>query len=541
MMWLTRLRDAQTFPHLARRLVDQARRGGGPDHALRTEVRRHLTGPEAARWLEWLASHPLDAPAQLIRAVQELALSAVPMTTQANTTDYEWAGATLQRLLGTTQPVAETWPFFSDSKKPATIAHTNPQAGPVTMEELVASVPEILGPAGMDHEHQNQKYFFVKFLDPSDFPPFAYVGFHPDAVAALHKNPEALKAHMAGLLLQDRQNLEAYAALVRPAITSLTQFGHLKTAYKQWAIAQAREDWTSTAALDGRAFVPPERAPDAQELLRRQQAIRRQITGLLHRIDFADDQAILIESPTLHAIAGLSLQLHPRVRGNFHPKDELWIYKRIADVQGRPLGWVLVEPQRTFDVTESGADFFTPFAWRNERLEFRKTLPQAFAGWKEYVDYFVSLMDAKPRVRSHYVRTAIPMEVPGHAMHGAAQWYRLVEEEGWPYFLARELRFTAPGWSRGTLAHHCFIELHATQGTVEIALRGGRAQPLTCMVSPAQPVFLPASLPYETIEYRARGPAQLLFFTRPQPKQHGSGLGAWGWNPTHHPQQPGIG
>jgi hypothetical protein len=320
---------------------------------------------------------------------------------------------------------------------------------------------------------------------------------------------------VAKLLLQDRQALEEFAALVKPAITSLTLFWQLKTAYKQWAIAQARDHWASTAALDVRAFARPEQAPSAQELLRRQQVIRRELTGLMHRIDFTEDQAILIESPTLHAIAGLSLQLHPRALGNFHPKDELWIYKRLADVQNRPLGWVLVEPQRTFDVTESGADFFTPFAWRHERLELRKALPQGVAGWKEYVDAFVSLMDAKARPRSHYVRTASPTAVLDHVTRGGAQWYRLVEEAGWPYFLVRELRFSGPGLSRGTLPHHCFIELHATHGAVELALRRGRAQPLTCTVSPAQPLFLPASLPYDTIEYRAQGPAALLWFTRP--------------------------
>jgi hypothetical protein len=33
-------------------------------------------------------------------------------------------------------------------------------------------------------------------------------------------------------------------------------------------------------------------------------------------------------------------------------------------------------------------------------------------------------------------------------------------------------------------------------------------------VSPARPAFLPATLPYDTITYRASAPATLLFFTR---------------------------
>lgn len=459
------------------------------------------------------------------RRDQLQALTTQPIRTEPNTTDYEWAGATLQRMLQTPKPVAETWPFFSGSSKPARIEGTAAN-GTITMADLVTTCPEVLGSQGIDADHARQKYFFVKFLDPSDFPPFAYVGFNPDAAARLRTRLERIRTkpfssdaewsqgfreHIAHLLWQDRRAVEAFATMVQPRVVSATIFQHLKDAYKSWAIAQATVDWKQKARIDLTAFVDSPHLTEAIKLLERQQAIRRELAELIHRIDFTENQAILIESPTLHAIAGLSLQIHPRARGNFHPKDELWIYKPITSAKGEQFGWVLVEPQRTFDKTESGADFFTPFAWRDGRLGFRKTITQS------YLTKFVALMDATPRPRAHYVRTARPMDAAQGSTKGAARWIRLVEESSWPYFLARELRFAGPGESLTPLSHACFIELHATMGEIEVTLRGADSSSCTFTVTPSQPVFLPASLPYQTIRYRAQGPAQLQLFTRHNP------------------------
>ena len=432
-----------------------------------------------------------------------------PIRTEPNPTHYEWAGATLQRLCGARQPIAETWAFFSGPQKPARIAG----GGGMTMHDLVTRHPEVLGPAGTDPENHHQKYFFVKFLDPSDFPAFAYVGFRPEAAATL-RTPVALKAHVAELLWEDRQAVERLAELVRPRVDSQAAFATFKAAYKRWAIAQARADWRSNTSFDISPYVAASQKIFAAAALKRQQAARQGIVRLVHRIDFEDDQAILIETPTLHAIAGLSLQLHPRAPGNFYPKDELWIYKRV----GRPgggNGWLLVEPQRTFDRTESGGDFFTPFAWTGMgtagRLGFRKPITRTS------LHQFVSLMDATPRPKSHYVRKAVKMTVPGETTTGRAHWYRLVEESAWPYFLVRELRFEGAGQSVTPLPHHSFIELHATQGEVKVRLGDGRRARTTLTVSPTHPVFLPANLPDSTITYRATRPAHLQFFTRPKP------------------------
>ena len=429
-----------------------------------------------------------------------------PVRTEPNPTHYEWAGATLQRLFGATRAISETWAFFSGPQKPARIAGDG-----MTMEELVTTRPEVLGPAGADPENHGQKYFFVKFLDPSDFPAFAYVGFRPEAAAKL-RTAVGLKAHVAELLWEDRQAAERLAELVRPRVDSQTVFATFKAAYKQWAIAQARADWRSNTSLDVSPYVAASQKIFAAAALKRQQAARRAIVRLVHRIDFKDDQAILIEAPALHAIAGLSLQLHPRTPGNFYPKDELWIYKRVG-LPGGSKGWLLVEPQRTFDKTESGGDFFTPFAWTGVgtagRLGFRKPITKA------YLRRFVSLMDAAAHPKSHYVRKAAKMTVSGGTTTGRAQWYRLVEEATWPYFIVRELRFAGAGQSVTPLPHHSFIELHATQGEVKVSLGDGRRTRNTFTVNPTRPVFLPASLPDSTITYRASRPAHLQFFTRP--------------------------
>lgn len=432
-----------------------------------------------------------------------------PLTTDPNTTHYEWAGRTLQALLNVNQPVSEIWPFFSGPQKPARIAGADDS---LTMETLIAHHPEVLGPKGCDPENDQQKYFFVKFLDPSDFPAFAYVGLAPDAVAALRKPGDEFKAYFAQLLWRDRQALEALLQLVQPTLSQRSDFETFKAAYKQWAIAQAAANWEGQARMELARFVDAARASDAAASLESQRQVRRLIVSLMHRIDFRPDQAILIETPTLHAIAGLSLQLHPKAPGNFFPKDELWIYEEVQLPGGRT-SWVLVEPQRTFDKTESGADFFTPFAWQGDervgRIGFRKAISQT------YLEEFVRLMDATPHPQAHYVRRPQRMTIPEGTAEGGAQWFRIVEEAGWPYFLVRQLRFDAAGVSSIPCPHHSFIELHATRGTITVELQGASGPTASCAVTPARAVFLPANLPHHTLTFRADAPARLHFFTRP--------------------------
>ena len=425
-----------------------------------------------------------------------------PITTALNGTQYEWAGSTLQRLFGTLQRYAELWPFFSGPQRSAKIQ--GPSGTHVSLEELVTQAPEVLGPDGMDPENHNQKFFFVKFLDPSDFPPFAYVGFDPAAVQRL-KQP--LKPHLASLFWQDRQQTEALATCLQTHVTTEERFKQLKAAYKSWATAQANVDWRSPVAFQAPAWLSAHAGRSLRPILEAQREVRQRIVELMHRIDYQEGQAILIETPTLHAIAGLSLQLHPKAPGNFFPKDELWIYEPIQLRDGSK-GWILVEPQRTFDVTESSADFFTPFAWKESRLGFRKQMTQASLA------AFVELMDAEPKPRSHYVRTAQPMTIPGEHTTGQAQWLRVVEESSWPYFLVRKLQFEGLGESTIPMTHHSFIELHATQGAIELTLTGGSAEVRRIMISPAQPVLLPASLAADTLTFRSQLPARLYFFTR---------------------------
>jgi len=441
-----------------------------------------------------------------------LELTTQPITTEPNTTADEWAGTTLQRLVRTPHRIAEWWPFFSGPQRPARIAGTE-AAGGITMEELIARVPHVLGPAGADPEHAHQKYFFVKFLDPSDFPPFAYVGFNPKTIGTLGKTRAAQLATFTALLWEDRLTVQRLADLVRPKVFSHAVFEAFKTAYKQWAIAQASADWADPRTgreLDRFVTVPQREA--ARTILRSQRDIRRRITAALHRINFQPDEAILIESPTLHAIAGLSLQVHPRAPSAFYPKDEVWLYQEIVFPPGERK-WILVEPQRTFDRTDSGADFFTPFAWFEAggagRLGFRKMISQPS------LQSFSRFIDATPHPVSHYLRRAKPLRDPALPTRGQARWHRIVEEPTWPSFVARELRWSGPGHSTLRLEHHCFIELHVTQGDVEVELTNRTGNSYRFRVSPPRPAFLPATLPYETITYRARGAARLHWFSRP--------------------------
>lgn len=379
------------------------------------------------------------------------------------------------------------------------------------MEELVSKAPQVLGPAGTDPKNRHQKYFFVKFLDPSDFPAFAYVGFRQEAVRALGRSPGAFRAYFAALLWEDRRILEELARLAHPRIRSRRAFEQFKAAYKRWAIAESTRDWSGRTALDSSAFMAGSPRDEASRHLKRQSHTRRRIVTLMHRIPFEPDRAVLIPSPTLHAIAGLSLQIHPNRPGNFYPKDELWIYKQIPLRSGRN-GWILVEPQRTFDRTESGADFFTPFAWQESRgggrLGFRKAITRTD------LNEFVRLMDATPHPRGHYLETARPAAPARSSTQGRARWYRLVDKPEWPFFFVYELRFEGPGVSTLPLTHQSFIELHVTQGVVEAAFQSPRSQARRVMVTPARPTFLPATLPYDTMTYRSRRPARLLFFSR---------------------------
>lgn len=460
-------------------------------------------------------------PHQPLTTAQLNTATTLPIRTELNSTDYEWAGATLQRLLGTPKRIAELWPFFSGEHRSARLAAT-PVAGGVTLRELVTAMPQLLGPSGIDPEHRQQKYFFVKFLDPSDFPAFAYVGFHPERIQRVRDQLERLRARrfdtpeewrqafrtfFADLLWQDRHTLESLRRLLAPHIHSPETFAQLKLLYQRWAITQAQVGWNDDAALDVRAWLHAAQCAEAQALLHRQREIRRQLAVLMHRIDFHDDQAVLIKSPTLHAIAGLSLQLHPNAPTQRFPKDEAWIYKSVYDAEGTRLGWILVEPQRTFDTTESGADFFTPFAWTGTGLGFRKTIT------RPQLDRFVSLMDVEARPAARYQRTAHAVTLPDTVMEGAVQWYRTIEEDSWPYFIVRELRFAAAGSATTPLTHESFTELHVTQGVIEATLRRGTTQHQWTL-SPLAPALLPATLPYDTIQYRAAAAAQLLLVTR---------------------------
>ena len=430
-------------------------------------------------------------------------LAAGPIFTEPNPTHSEWAGSTLQRLLRSPQPIAETWAFFSGPDRAARIAG----AGGLTMADLVQRCPEVLGPAGQDPKNNGQKYFFVKFLDPSDFPRFAYVGFRPETAGAL--GPEALRRQVAALLAQDREALEQLAACVRPRIATQAAFAKFQAAYKAWAIAHAAAEWEATRAPELAGFA--ERPADAARALESQRQVRRQLAQLIHRIEFEPGRAILIETPTLHAIAGLSLQIHPNTPEHFHPKDELWLYEPLPS-PGHADGWILVEPQRTFDRTESGGDFFTPFAWEGVgstgRLGFRKQITP------EYLRKFVALMDATPHPREHFLRRTAQMAVPQSRLEGQVGWWRVVEEPAWPHFIVRLLRFDGPGEASVPQRRDSFVEVHPTQGVVELVLSGGGQRERRERLTPARPVFLPASLPYETVRFRASAPARAYWFSR---------------------------
>lgn len=474
---------------------------------------RLIDSEKARLLLQELRKNPSPSLSRVIRLLQYLALANQPITTELNASFYEWAGGSLQQLFKTDRPLSELWAFFSGPQKPAPIKETAvPSIGlpSLTMLDLATNRPDVLGSAGIDPKNNNQKYFFVKFLDPSDFPPFAYVGFNPETVKRLRQSAKEFRSHFGGLLWQDRLALEALADVIRPVISSREVFQRFKAAYKRWAVAESSVNWSGAGGLDWSEFLSSKTDQEkAQLTLSRQAHVRAQIAALMHRIDYKEGQAILIETPTLHAIAGLSIQIHPKAEGNFYPKDELWIYQPLALPDGTK-SWILVEPQRTFDKTESGADFFTPFAWMEDknRLGFRKSITP------EYIRQFVQLMDAAPQPRAHYLRTAEPIRIPGSITLGKAQWRRLVDEPSWPYFIVRQLLFSGAGSSTIPLHHESFVELHATEGEVELTLENSGGKTVKQPITPTQAVFLPATLNFRTATLSSRSTATLHFFTR---------------------------
>ncbi|MCI0547090.1 MAG: hypothetical protein L0027_07375 [Candidatus Rokubacteria bacterium] len=498
------------------------------DAAVRRALSRLAVDPSVAEEiLGWLMREVRGrglalgwSPARAVaaaRLLQYAALAARPIETAPHFAYHEWGGWTIARLHRLPRPVAESWPFWSDRGGigPAVIPGTeiaigkSHVLGPVTLRDLALRVPAVLGPAGVDPANAEQKYFFAKLIDPSDFPRFAYVGFRPDAVAALGAGAGRLRQRFARLLWEERARLGALRDLVHDRVDSEAAFRELRAAYKSWAIAEAEVGWpgeTGPAALY--RFAARGRAAEIARITAAQSAIRREITGLLHRIDFADGEAILVPSPTVHGIAGLSGQLHPRA----FPKDEVWIYKEVADARGRHLGWGLVEPQRSFDRTESGFDFFTPFAWTAGGVGFRKAITRPYLG------RFVRMMDAVPRPRAAYVVAARPAAANRRAQaQGGAVWWDTVNDLArWPHFVARELRVGPAGGTAGiALDPASFSEVHVTGGEVELSLSPPGGSAIAFRLTARQPLLLPASLPARAVTLRASGRARVQWFTRP--------------------------
>jgi len=489
----------------------------------------------------------IEQAASMARLLQYRILAEEPIQTDPHFSYYEWAGKTLQNMHGITDddlekegragPPAEKWAFFSDrvGMGPASISGTavkvgDIELGPITMRDLVKRVPQVLGADGVDPDNDRQKYFFVKQLDPSDFPEFALVGFNPATVSQLKGEMEEkmnrrftdaqfeteFRRYTADLYWEDRQHSEEVSRLVRSNLKTQADFQVFKAAYKSWAIDQAKKNWMGDEVFDVAPFVDSGSIPNLETILRKQTGVRREIVSYMHRIDYKDADAILIESPTVHGIAGLSIQSHPKHEDNFYPKDELWIHKPVYGDKGKRIGWVLIEPQRTFDKTDSSADFFTPFAWDDETnsLGFRKNITE------DQLLAFVDQMDATPKPREHYIRRSSRNDSRGSPATIAGDWYDVVDEhETWPYFRVWQFQVSEeqpsdPAITAIPLEHNSFAEIHVTRGEFEVILKGIGVDKKSLTITPTQPLLLPASLPYDKILIKSKGPAELLYFTR---------------------------
>ncbi|MCU0242253.1 MAG: hypothetical protein MUF51_07500, partial [Vicinamibacteria bacterium] len=397
---------------------------------------------------------------------------------------------------------AETWLNATQPDGPAWVANA-PE--PITLLDLVRREPQILGQWAHLIFGDDQPVF-TKIIR-THFPPFIHMGF---------RRKVALDAY---------RKIEALVRALRPFASERAELSGAPVADFD-AAARA----TLTALCDTRAA----------------------IVAALHEVDLHQEQGHLLLCGTgvLHSIFGLSHQTHPhdatreplsrlfaqlaravkrgaedeeiealiqavdlplhRARNASAPKNEAWL----------PLatraGMVLIEPQQTANCTYSLADFYTPFAWKNGRMIFRKGQPDLGLTHADLVGTLQEVsFAATPLARMRMRPVAVPLsacDAPGATLS------RLIDDPvAWPFFTLHQLDLAG---GRGRESR--FLGDHPEGAFQQIVVLSGRvylqdAQGQRLTLTPGTPVFIPASMKGGYL-LAARERARVLLQSVPVPR-----------------------
>ncbi len=440
----------------------------------------------------------------------------VPLKTKPHLARYSWAGEGLGRLLKVTERVAEIWAFFSGESKKGNQADKIFVRGlkGITFKQLIAEHPEMIG------AELKEKLFFVKFLG-TDFSPVMFVGFSPERVKEAGRqygfysdkdglDREKFKGWYVEQLIAEKRVLSELLEFYRKYGQTF-QHQALLDAYKRWALAQDGIAWEKegrdVGSLD--KFFAQENHSTLHELLNRFSDIHRNVVYVMHRLECREDKVLWVPSPTAHGLQGLSLQYHPAGRDS---KSEMWGYALLYDDKGKDIGWVIIEPQETSNVTFSLSDPFIPIVFKEGEFIFRKTVTE------EYLKKFINEMDMVPHPEGDYFknmeqRSQKPTDKASEA------WVFVDKPEQWPFFSGEKIRLHGKK-DKPALYHlgrkNSFLEAVATRGNIRISWRdktnGSKHQ---AFLTPPEPVFLPCTIPADEFVFSSSAEAQFYVFWYP--------------------------
>ncbi|GEM_PF-2852979 len=289
-----------------------------------------------------------------------------PIVTAPATKLYLWGGQGNRVALGLPEdlehPIAEVWLDSTQNDGLSVISETQiDDIAPITLKELVRYHPEALG------GHLGSKDFFVKFLC-TNFPPQCYEGFDL-GIRGITLNGFVEFVQKERRLLHDLLNMLS--------IDNPGKLEAFKKTYTDWCNYQASSGWRDTTSNKTLPYlgqyVNEDSSAQVNQLLAEIRDNRREITSTLNLIQFTPGIAILSPADRPHGILGLSLQTHPKLGPD--AKYEAWIPIVVRGKDGTN-HTILIEVQQNSNVTNSIADFYTPFDWDKKagKVVMRKKL-----------------------------------------------------------------------------------------------------------------------------------------------------------------------
>lgn len=285
----------------------------------------------------------------------------------------------------------------------------------------------------------------------------------------------------------------------------------LLDAYKRWALAQDGIGWEKegrvVSSLD--EFFVLQHHSTLHKLLKQFSDIHRNVVYVMHRLKCEENKILWIRSPYAHGLQGLSLQYHPAGKDS---KSEMWGYALLYDDKGKDIGWVIVEPQETSNVTFSFSDPFTPIVLKEGRFVFRKTATE------EDLKKFVNEMDMTPHPERDYFKD-MEQRSQKPADRACESWVFVDNPKQWPYFSGERIRLHGKKDKPASyhLGRKCsFLEIVATRGNIRISWQDKTAgKKHETLLTPQQPVFLPFTISTDEFVFSSFLEAQFYVFWHP--------------------------